>query len=123
MDVSRIVWTMSLALAGGVAPARGATSPCGAPAFGQFDCSARSDDDVQGEWRIYWLDSHHPSFGEPFVGTFADGRGAFPRHARRPDAATTLGRITFQPGDTNTVDWSLAPPLPDPPSRGRRWTR
>jgi hypothetical protein len=41
--------------------------------------SARAYDRSSGRWMIHWLDSRTPAFGDPYAGTFVNGRGDFYR--------------------------------------------
>lgn len=56
-----------------------------------------------GTWRIYWMDSRNPVFGEPWVGDFASGEGTF---FRRGDPSLT--RIRFFDISETRVEWELA---------------
>lgn len=70
--------------------------------------SVRAWDAREGVWRIHWMDSRDPRFGEPFTGSFADGRGVFTLEGAGPDGTTSLRRITFAPRPDGSVDWELA---------------
>jgi hypothetical protein len=83
-----------------------------------YGLSVRSFDDARGEWSIYWLDSRHPSFGDPFVGGFDNGLGTFTRRVRRLDGTVSLSRIVFEPVDATSVEWNLDVSADD----GERWT-
>lgn len=64
--------------------------------------SVRSFDPKAGIWRIYWMDSRNPRFGE-FQGTFRDGVGEF---FRESDAI--VSRIRFSEVTEQSVRWELA---------------
>ena len=70
--------------------------------------SVRTWDAREAVWRIHWMDSRDPRFGEPFTGTFSDGMGVFTLEAAGPDGTTSLRRIAFTPGPDGSVDWELA---------------
>lgn len=70
--------------------------------------SVRAWDRDAGVWRIHWMDSLDPRFGEPFSGTFSDGKGVFTLEAPGRDGAMSLRRITFTPRADGSVDWELA---------------
>jgi hypothetical protein len=72
-----------------------------------YALSVRSYDAEREVWSIYWLDSRNPTFGDPFVGRFENGRGTFTRRVERPDGSASLSRIVFQPTDTQGVEWAL----------------
>lgn len=69
--------------------------------------SVRAYDSKTGQWLIHWMDTRSPSFGSPFVGGFADGRGQFFR-AFETAEGKRVGRITFSEPAQNVVSWDLA---------------
>lgn len=69
--------------------------------------SVRAWDPQSRAWHIHWMDSRTPRFGDPYVGTFADGRGEFFREWDTPQGRRA-GRITFSGISPDSVDWALA---------------
>jgi hypothetical protein len=69
--------------------------------------SVRAYDKKRGEWMIHWMDSRNPSFGNPYVGNFADGRGEFFREWSTPQG-NRVGRIVFSDITPDSVRWELA---------------
>ena len=61
-----------------------------------------------GAWRIHWMDTRNPSFGEPFVGGFRDGVGTFVRTTTNPDGSTAVARIRFFDINQASVEWELS---------------
>jgi hypothetical protein len=75
-----------------------------------YGLSVRSYDTAHERWSISWLDSRHPAFGEPFVGTFTGARGTFLRRAHRAEGAEALTQIVFERVGADRVEWSLSVP-------------
>lgn len=73
-----------------------------------YGLSVRSYDMEAREWSIYWMDSRRPTFGLPFVGSFADGVGTFTRRTRRPDGGFLLTRTVFDRIEPKSVHWGLS---------------
>lgn len=69
--------------------------------------SVRSYDAEAGLWRIYWMDTRIPRFGDAFEGRFTDGRGEFFRQRERPQG-TQIARITFSDIHQDSARWELA---------------
>ena len=69
--------------------------------------SVRAFDPVAGVWRIHWMDTRTPVFGDPYVGVFSNGRGEFFRDWTTPQGERR-GRITFEQPSDSTVHWALA---------------
>ena len=74
--------------------------------------------DGDGAWRIHWMDSRSPRFGEPWVGGFEAGVGTFLRPYRAPGGGEGLNRIRFFDVRERTVEWELAVS----PDGGATWT-
>jgi hypothetical protein len=69
--------------------------------------SVRAYDPLTRTWAIHWMDTRSRRFGEPYTGTFVDGRGTFFREWETPQGKRR-GRITFSDMTENTVNWELA---------------
>jgi hypothetical protein len=69
--------------------------------------SVRAYDEKRGEWLIHWMDSRRPSFGDPYAGNFAGGRGDFFREWSTPQG-NRVGRIVFSNISADSVRWELA---------------
>lgn len=70
--------------------------------------SVRAFDEQSEEWKIYWMDSRHPVFGEPYSGTFRAGEGTFVRSWLSEDGQPRQGRIRFRNIQADSVHWDLA---------------
>jgi hypothetical protein len=70
--------------------------------------SVRAFDEESGEWEIHWMDSRHPVFGKPYVGSFDDGVGTFLRDWQTEEGEKRWGRIRFSEIQPNSVRWELA---------------
>lgn len=70
--------------------------------------SVRAYDEEAGQWQIWWLDSHDPDFGGPFVGGFEDGVGTFLRTSTSADGRELLGRIRFMDVTPESIEWDLS---------------
>ena len=73
---------------------------------------------ADGAWRIHWMDSRSPGFGEPWVGGFDAGEGTFLRPYSAPGGGEGLNRIRFFDVGEHTVEWELAVS----PDGGTTWT-
>ncbi len=69
--------------------------------------SVRAYDPEVGEWKIHWMDSRHPAFGDPFHGTFEGRVGTFFRR-RVTERGIADTRVTFRPAGPDSVRWDLA---------------
>jgi hypothetical protein len=69
--------------------------------------SVRAFDPDARVWRIHWMDTRTPTFGDPYVGVFSNGRGEFFRDWTTPQGQRR-GRITFEQPSDSTVHWTLA---------------
>ncbi len=70
----------------------------------EWGLSIRSYDAKEGVWRIFWMDTRHPEFGDPFVGRFRGDRGEFLRDAGEKSRT----RIVFTREADGSVLWELA---------------
>ena len=52
--------------------------------------SVRAYDPRSARWYIHWMDTRSPRFGEPYVGTFSNGRGEFRRELETPQGRIRL---------------------------------
>ena len=79
--------------------------------------SVRRVDPKTGQWAISWIDAKNAmTFGEPFVGGFADGIGTFYQEAEQ-----RRGRIRFRPQADGSVLWDLATLPPGRPDWHMLW--
>jgi hypothetical protein len=69
--------------------------------------SVRAYDPQSGQWRLHWMSSRAPRFGNAFEGTFKDGRGEF-FSTRQGPKGEQKSRITFSDITEITVHWDLA---------------
>lgn len=69
--------------------------------------SVRAYDPTTAQWYIHWMDTRVPRFDQPYVGTFANGRGEFFRRWETPEG-NRVGRVTFHDMTANSVEWALA---------------
>lgn len=83
--------------------------------------SVRAYDPRAGHWNIHWMDTRTARFGNPYVGTFVDGRGEFFRDWETPQGPR-VGRITFVEAGANAVTWALAVSTDDRRTWQTIWT-
>ena len=69
--------------------------------------SVRAYNPKTSKWYIHWMDTRSPRFGEPYSGTFVDGRGEFFRTVDTPDGKR-MDWITFSDVSAGSVSWELA---------------
>jgi hypothetical protein len=79
--------------------------------------SVRAYDPQSGKWRLHWMSSRTPRFGNAFEGNFHGGRGEF-FSTRQGPRGKQLSRITFSNITKNSVHWDLAISNDD----GKTWT-
>jgi hypothetical protein len=79
--------------------------------------SVRAYDAQSGKWRLHWMSSRTPRFGNAFEGNFHAGRGEF-FSTRQEPRGKQLSRITFSNITKNSVHWDLAISNND----GKTWT-
>lgn len=69
--------------------------------------SVRAYDPTSASWRIHWMDTRSPRFGEPYVGGFDGSRGEFRRTTSSPDGERA-SRIVFTRLTKDSLHWELA---------------
>ena len=68
--------------------------------------SVRAYDPTSASWRIHWMDTRSPRFGEPYVGGFHGSRGEFRRTTSSPDGER-VSRIVFTRITEDSLHWEL----------------
>lgn len=80
--------------------------------------SVRAYDPKSQTWRIHWMSSRTPTFGEPFEGNFHEKHGEF-FSTRQGPRGKQLSRIVFSDIRKRSVHWELAISNDD----GATWTQ